>query len=113
MNTDFALIYNKFEIDRSPFSKENHSPEQLRERLAHAIARLIQTDMERLLWILYRLDVSEEKAITALSLSEMPDFALADLVIERELQKIKTRQQYKEWQENHPHSDVAEDVEGW
>lgn len=108
-----TLICQDFELDL-PFGKQSYSREEVRNWLANVIARLMHEDMERLLWILYRLDISEKKAVDALSLSIAPDLALADLVIERELQKIETRREYKEWQAEESNSDCYwEEVETW
>ncbi len=107
-----TLICQDFELDL-PFGEQAYSKEEVRKWLANVIARLMHEDMERLLWILYRLDISEKKAIEALSLSAAPDLALADLVIERKLQKIQTRKQYKEWQAKQSNDVHMNDVEAW
>ena len=58
---------------------------------------LIENDMHRLLNVMYRLDVSEAKFHdTMQSLSkEEAAIQLANLIIEREMQKVKTRLHYK------------------
>jgi hypothetical protein len=69
----------------------------IREQLAHVIARLMQENFERLCQAMYRLDVSEKKfheTMTELPVEQVP-YALADLVIEREMQKVRTRLMYK------------------
>jgi hypothetical protein len=69
----------------------------IREKLALVISHLLQNNFERLLQAMYRLDVSESKFHRVLH-EEDPQqipFALADLVIEREMQKVKTRIMYK------------------
>ncbi len=106
------LICQDFELD-TPFGGQDYSKEQIRNWLANAIARMMHEDMERLLWILYRLDIDEKKAVIPMSLSEAPDLALADLVIERELQKIQSRRAYKQWQENQPDRSENEEIEPW
>jgi len=106
------LICQDFELG-TPFGGQNYSKEQIRNWLANAIARMMHEDMERLLWILYRLDIDEKKAVIAMSLSEAPDLALADLVIERELQKVHSRRAYKQWQENQPNRSDNEIIEPW
>lgn len=68
----------------------------LREWLSGLISHLLERDLNYLLLLLYRLDISEHKAMLALSNQTdlSPPLALADMVIERELQKIQTRLQY-------------------
>lgn len=69
----------------------------IREQLAFVIARLMEENFERLCQAMYRLDVSEAKfdeVLTQKPLEEIPH-AIADLVIEREMQKVRTRMMYK------------------
>lgn len=69
----------------------------IREKLAIIIGTMLQSDFEKLCQAMYRLDVSESKfhqVLTGTPSEEIP-VALADLVIERELQKIRTRIMYK------------------
>lgn len=74
----------------------NGSFEAIREILADKLRMLIDRDPERLIFLLYRLDVSENK-VRALLAAGNPDTAmdLARLIIERQLQKIKTRNQFR------------------
>jgi hypothetical protein len=68
---------------------------QLRDTLAKKINELINTDFSRLISMLYRVDVSEQKLKNLLK--ENPDtdagILIADLMIERQAEKIKSRQQ--------------------
>ena len=69
----------------------------IREKLAFLIAHLMETNFERLCQAMYRLDVSEarfDQAMNENPPAEIP-FAIADLVIEREMQKVRTRIMYK------------------
>src|SRR5687768_8087354 len=61
--------------------------------LCDEINRLIVTNFHSLINTLYRLDVSEVKIRTALAGEPQKDAAalIADLILERELEKIKTR----------------------
>lgn len=61
--------------------------------LAFQIEKLIDSDFGRLVSILYRVDVSEKKLRDMLKQSEGKDAAylIANLIIERQLQKIKSR----------------------
>jgi hypothetical protein len=69
----------------------------IREQLAFVIARLMEENFERLCQAMYRLDISEVKfdeVLTQKPVEEIP-YAIADLVIEREMQKVMTRMMYK------------------
>ena len=68
-----------------------------KQELVDKINELINFDFQRLVSILYRLDISESKL--KLLLKENPNvnagLIIADLMIERQLQKLRSRQQYK------------------
>ncbi len=74
----------------------NSSFEAIREILADKLRMLIDQDPERLIFLLYRLDINENK-VRALLAAGNPDTAmdLARLIMERQLQKIKTRNQFR------------------
>ena len=69
--------------------------EQFIDELAKAIQHLIDTDFEKLMHILYRIDVNENKVKQAFGLEKDVARELAILVIEREKQKVITRSKYK------------------
>lgn len=74
-----------------------------KERLALYINDLINHDFEKLISILYRLDVSEKKLKEMLtSASSNAGNIIAELIIERQLQKIKTRKQFRQNNEDIP-----------
>jgi hypothetical protein len=69
----------------------------IRERLSVLIAHLIEHNFEKLCQAMYRLDVSEAKfhrVMNEMPFDEIP-LSIADLVIEREMEKIATRIKYK------------------
>lgn len=68
----------------------------LRNILMRRIEELAEKDMEKLLFILYRIDVSEKKLYAVMRETPPDAFSttIANLIIERQLQKIKTRQQF-------------------
>jgi len=76
---------------------ENISFDLLKERLSSHINFLIQSDFQKLVSILYRVDVNESKLRHLLQ--ENPGFDAAniitDLIIERQLQKIRSRQEHR------------------
>ena len=67
---------------------------KLKEWLAHEIQLLIDRDFHSFLNMLYRIDVDEQKAKEAFADND-PSLRLAELVIERELQKVESRRKYK------------------
>lgn len=74
-----------------------HSEQEQFEILASYLDHLIQSDFSRLLNILYRIDVSEEKLKKALAENQNKISAgriIATLLIERENEKIKIRAKY-------------------
>jgi len=74
------------------------SKEQLKPVLSELIAYLIDHDFEKLLWILYRIDVDEEKAKKILS-EHLPADApavLADLIITRQQKKEELKKQFEQ-----------------
>jgi hypothetical protein len=77
--------------------------------LAARINELIQLDFQKLISILYRLDVSEKKLKTLLEESSTTDagYIITELIIERQIQKIKSRQQFRQ-----PDNDIDEN-EKW
>jgi uncharacterized protein YqgQ len=71
---------------------------ELRTALAVWVNDLIQHNLTELIRVLYRVDISENKLKFLLREKVGEDAALiiADLIIERQLQKIKTRQQFQQ-----------------
>jgi len=85
------------------------SPAAFRQNLATYINELINQNFERLISILYRLDVNEKilKASISENKNEDAGVLIADAVIERQMQKIELRKKF------HNHSkDIPED-ESW
>lgn len=72
------------------------SAEELHLRLAVYINDLIKNNFQQLIMLLYRIDVSEQKLKQLLKEKAGEDAGkiIAALIIERQLQKIKTRQQF-------------------
>ena len=94
MNTDLIININQSLEIELPASV---SKEELREQLAAHINYLINHDFEKLVFYLYRIDVNESKMKQLLAQKEGENAArlIADLIIERQLQKIKSRQEIK------------------
>lgn len=74
----------------------NSSFAQLKEQLTQHINHLINTDFEKLIFYLYRIDVHEEKMKQLLEQQEGENAAslIAQLIIDRQLQKLKSRAEF-------------------
>lgn len=74
------------------------SMEEIKEKLSQHIDYLIDHDFEKLLRMLYTVDVSESKLKYLLKEYASQDAGniIAGLIIERQLQKIETRQNTKQ-----------------
>ena len=70
---------------------------EIREQLIELINELIKKDFHALVQLLYRIDVNEKKIRTYLDQNKNENSAsiLADLIIERQLQKIESRKQFR------------------
>ena len=101
---DTALIVRNFELETT---EETLSEEELLDLLTRQVAYMMEYKMEYLLSLLYRLDVLEHKINHALSpvAIEPPAIGLAKLILERQKQRIATKQAYK--------PKIDEDMDGW
>jgi hypothetical protein len=88
------LIFKDFELSTD---KEALSEEELLLLLADRMEYLIENRIEYLFSLMYRLDIPEGKVRFALSplAPEPPHIGLARLVIERQKQRLFTKQFYK------------------
>ncbi len=73
------------------------SHNELRDQLSTFIKDLLENNPEKLAAMMYRHDVKEHLFQNGLMLEDMDEQAsfIADLVIERELQKVETRKAYR------------------
>jgi hypothetical protein len=91
------LIIQDFNLDTEQSLLEVGHLDELREKLKKIVAYLLDNEFERLLNAMYRLDINEDKFKIALSgmgtkaISE----EITDLIITREIQKLKTRIKYR------------------
>ena len=77
---------------------EDRSYEELREKLASYLNNLVINDYNKLISILYRIDIVQEKAMTAIAENAEKETAgetLARLIIDRQLEKVITRRKYR------------------
>ena len=89
------LIANK--LDLKNILDDNKSYQEQFEALAAYIEQLIQTDFNKLIAILYRIDVNEDKLRKVLDEHKNTSSGkiIAKLMIEREIEKIKWREKYR------------------
>ena len=87
------ILRQSLEID----VPENISFDLLKERISSHINLLIQFEFQKLVSILYRVDVSESKLKHLLKENQGFDAAniITELIIERQLQKIRSRQEHR------------------
>ena len=96
-------LSNKLEIDLP----EKRSIEELKLFLAGYISHLIGNNPDKLVSILSRVDVSEKMLKANLqNQEENASSIMAQMIIDRQMEKIKTREHYK------PGDDISED-EKW
>ena len=93
LSTALALANKDFNLDIP--QDQVTTVDEFHLLLTKVIAHLLDNDFERLLNGLYRIDVSEVKVQMALTLGKNSAEEIASLIIERELQKVATRQRYK------------------
>jgi hypothetical protein len=91
VNSIVAGINNSLELEL----KESISMDELRNLLSSHIHLLINYNFNKLVSILYRIDVSEMKLRQLLQDNPAEDAGkiIAELIIDRQLQKIKTRKE--------------------
>lgn len=74
----------------------------IHSQLAAYINELVKNDFDKLITYLYRIDVNEHKLKTWLQQNPQDDAGniIATLIIERQQQKIKTREQFSKPQDD-------------
>jgi hypothetical protein len=85
LQNNFGLTLSNSEVDT-----ESEYFKRLQHLLGERIQFLIRTDMDRLLQILYRIDVPQKESDSAFDLGDIKKISLnlAEKVINRQLQKI-------------------------
>lgn len=78
------------------------SLEELKKEMIVHINHLINHDFEKLVFYLYRIDVNENKMKQLLEQKEGENAAglITDLIIERQLEKIKSRRKFNQRDNN-------------
>jgi hypothetical protein len=93
--TTVELLSRNFDLEALNIDDVNFK--LFKEALIQRITYLIKHDFEKLLWILYRIDV-DEKAVTNILADKQnlnPAEAIANLIIQRQIKKAETRLNYK------------------
>lgn len=92
------LLQKDFSLDQESLPESVSSIDELKKRLIPVINFLLNKDMSRLLNALYRIDISETKVKEVLTESPPDNIGadLAELIIEREQQKVMTRLKYRD-----------------
>lgn len=105
-NRDIIPMLNK---ELSLELSEKLAMEELTQQLTDHINHLINTDFEKLIYYLYRIDVNETKMKQLLEQQGGENAAqlIAQLIIERQLQKIKSRAEHT------PNTTDDEGAERW
>ena len=98
MNVEKQL-FDSFEIDQSflpTATNEENRFAEMRKILLQRVEELLEKNVEKLMSILYRIDVDEKKVRAMLETNVSLNYAevLTDLIIERQVEKAKSRQQY-------------------
>ena len=103
------LLNNELAIDFS----ENIAFSELHSHLSSYINKLIKNDFDKLISYLYRIDVNEQKLKNLLQQSPQEDAGnlIATLIIERQQQKIKNRQQFSQRDNDLPAGQAGFDEE--
>lgn len=94
-----ALTWSRNLMGLEVLGTSDQDYENLLEELAAYLDRLVVEDFNRLLSLLYRIDIAEEKATIALAENvgkETAGWTMTRLIIARQLQKLKTRKAYRQ-----------------
>lgn len=101
MTDEVAVISNCSQYLSKYFDDEElfhaNSLEELKERVTQRVVYMLLHEMEKLLQVLYRIDVDEKEVKKVFAQSDPKQIApaLVDLIIRREWQKAETRVKYK------------------
>jgi hypothetical protein len=87
-----AIINSEMNLALPPYM----AFEEMRQELQAMVSQIMKTDFQKLVNILYRIDVNERKLKYLLqeNVGEDAPVIIADLIIERQMEKIKSRKQY-------------------
>jgi len=91
------LIKNHFQLPDDTLVSSKNNSDELEQKLATLINHLLNTDLAGLMNAFYRVDLDEKvfKTIVADKPPHKIGHSLAKEVIKCELQKVKTREKYR------------------
>lgn len=96
--SSLILFEKDFQLDKSYLNLEERQDiayDQAFLMIMRVVEDLMAKDFNRLINILYRIDVSEEKLKEALALSnDNPASVVTKMILDRQLQKVETRKKY-------------------
>ncbi len=93
-----SLVLILAKLQSEDIISDNLTEKELFEALVQYVEQLIQGDFNRLMSILYRIDVSEEKVRAALENNKeelSAGYIIASMLVEREIEKMKFRANYR------------------
>lgn len=95
MQTNLTVLQQQIEKDFGLLVEPNF--DALKQKLTEHLVYLLVNDLEKLWGILYRIDVNEQKVKSLFSLNNPKEIApqIADMIIERQMQKIESRKKYR------------------
>lgn len=96
MKDNIEILANQLQKDIQLEIADRKSHNEIRNALVDHINYLINHDFEKLVFILYRIDVNEKKMkeLLADQNGENAAMLITDLIIERQLQKIEGRKKF-------------------
>lgn len=98
LETSLHLLETDFGLDTKYLGlvqKEELTYQKVFSLVKKVVDDLLASDFQRLLHLLYRIDVSESRLKKTLAQSQDdPSIIITELIIERELQKVATRKKY-------------------
>ncbi|MFA0962972.1 hypothetical protein AB9P05_14300 [Roseivirga sp. BDSF3-8] len=97
LNESILLLNKHFDLENDRALPIQVDMGELRSRLSAIIGWYLDNDLEKLMHIMYRVDV-EERVFSGILTSSPPGkiaAELADVVLEREWQKAETRLKYR------------------
>lgn len=98
-----AIIARAFDLDID----EHDAYKRIRDQVLNRIIELLTRNPEKLMAILYRIDVPESVVASIFATALPPDVPdqLADLVMERQLAKARTRAEHTRASQTDAHED--------
>ncbi|MCE7994559.1 MAG: hypothetical protein HEP71_21450 [Roseivirga sp.] len=98
LQTGISLIRKDFNLDESELliNEAELSHEALLKKLIHIVSFLLEKDFGKLLQVLYRIDIPEDKLKAALAADQTePALLISQMILDREMQKVETRKRYR------------------